>query len=227
MLFRSKIKNGDDYVVVDNWYTGTSETIKLTERSAKHDAEKHFKRYQKKKRSLAYLDKQIDDAKQLIEYLESVDSALSLSTSKNDLAEIMLELVEYGLIKEQNSKKKLAISEPRKFVIDGFSVLVGKSNLQNDKITKEARGEDIWLHTQGIHGSHVVIKAQGKNVPYKTIEKVCGITAFFSKARQSENVAVDFTKAKNVHKKRGSAPGKVDYFGAKTVFVNPTAPSEN
>ena len=103
-------------------------------------------------------------------------------------------------------------------------MLVGKSNVQNDRITRESRGDDIWLHTQGFHGSHVVIRTRGKEPPQSVLVKAAEIAAFFSKARRSENVPVDYTRVKDVHKKRGAAPGKVDYFGAKTLYVDPAAP---
>lgn len=220
-----RIKPGDTAVVADNWYSGEQMVIKLTENSPQEDAQKHFKRYQKKKRTIAVVTEQIEECKAAIDYLESVETSLSLTVTAADVAEIRAELEESGIIGRQNSRKKAAVSEPRKYVIDGFEVLVGKSNIQNDKITKEARGEDLWLHTQGFHGSHVVVKAR-EEVPYAVIVKAAEIAAFFSKARQSENVPVDYTKAKNVHKKKGAAPGKVDYFGAKTIFVKPTPPTE-
>lgn len=221
-----KIKHGDKSVVVDNWYEGGQTEIKLTENTPQEDAQKHFKRYQKKKRTLTNLEGQIADAKAAIDYLESVEAALSVCNGTDEIEDIADELEEAGYIGRQNKKKKTSVSEPRKYTVDGFDVLVGKSNLQNDKITKEARGEDIWLHTQGFHGSHVIVKARGKEVPSSVIAKSAEIAAFFSKARQSENVPVDYTKAKNVYKKKGAAPGKVDYFSAKTLFVTPAPPSE-
>lgn len=222
-----KIKPGDKSVVVDNWYTGEQITIKLTENSPQEDAQKHFKRYRKKKRTVSVVAEQIEECKAVVDYLESVEVSLSLAVTAADIADIRDELEESGIISRQNAKKKITVSEPRKYAVDGFDVLVGKSNIQNDKITKDARGEDVWLHTQGFHGSHVVIKARGKEVPYSVVVKAAGLAAFFSKARQSDNVPVDYTKAKNVYKKKGAAPGKVDYFGAKTAYVKPTPPAEN
>lgn len=219
-----KIRPGDISVIVDDWYAGGQTEIKLTENYPQEDAQKHFKRYQKKKRTVASLEGQIADARAAVDYLESVEASLSLCTGADEIAEIADELEEAGYIGRQNRKKQVSVSEPRKYNVDGFDVLVGKSNLQNDKITKEARGEDIWLHTQGFHGSHVIIKARGKEVPASVIMKTAEIAAFFSKARQSENVPVDYTKAKNVFKKKGAAPGKVDYFGAKTLYVTPAPP---
>ena len=219
-----KISPGDSSVTVDNWYDGERLEIKLTENSPQEDAQKHFKRYQKKKRTVINLETQITDCRNAIDYLESVDTALSLSTEISDVEDIAEELESAGYLLRQNGKKKSSVSEPRKFSIGGFDILVGKSNTQNDRITKEARGEDVWMHTQGFHGSHLVIRARGKKVPQGVLEKAAAIAAFYSKARQSENVPVDYTQAKNVHKKKGAAPGKVDYFGAKTLYVNPALP---
>ena len=221
-----RIKPGERTLTADNWYEGGVTVITLTENTPQEDAQKHFKRYQKKKRTIASLETQIADTKSATDYLESVEAALMNAATADDVAEIAEELEDAGYITRQNAKKRVAVSEPRKYVIDGFDVLVGKSNVQNDRITKEARGEDIWLHTQGFHGSHVVIKARGKEVPRSVIDKAAACAAFFSKARQSENVPVDYTQAKNVHKKKGAAPGKVDYFGAKTVYVTPAPPAE-
>ncbi len=222
-----KISRGDTSLVADDWYTGERVVIKLTEPTPQEDAQKHFKRYRKKKRTVEVVSSQIEECKAAIDYLESVETSLSLAVTAEDIEDIRAELEDGGVVLRQNAKKKTAVSEPRKYNIDGFDVLVGKSNVQNDRITKEARGEDIWLHTQGFHGSHVVIKARGKTVPHSVIVKAAEIAAFFSKARLSENVPVDYTEAKNVHKQRGAAPGKVDYFGAKTVYVHPSAPSES
>ncbi|MBR6788903.1 MAG: NFACT family protein [Clostridia bacterium] len=220
-----KINRGDTYLIADNWYDGTEIKILLTESTPQEDASKHFKRYQKKKRTISSLETQIEQTNVAIDYLESIETALSLCQNEDDVREIENELEETGYLVKQKSKRKVVVSEPRKFDVDGFEVLIGKSNVQNDRITKEARGDDLWLHTQGFHGSHVIVKTRGKEVPYSTIIKVAGLTAFFSKARLSESVPVDYTKAKNVHKKRGAVPGKVDYFGAKTVYVKPTPPT--
>lgn len=222
-----KIAPGDNSVTADNWYDGEQIEIKLTENTPQEDAQKHFKRYQKKKRTVANLATQIDDCKNAIDYLESVEASLSLAADISDVEEIAEELESAGYIVKQNAKKKVTVSEPRKFDINGFRILVGKSNIQNDKITKEARGEDIWMHTQGFHGSHLIIRAGGKDIPRAVLEKAAAIAAFYSKARLSENVPVDYTHVKNVHKKKGAAPGKVDYFGAKTIYVTPAPPEEN
>lgn len=221
-----KIKKGDKELVADNWYEGGQTVIRLTENSPQEDAQKHFKRYQKKKRTVASLTEQKAETERAIDYLESVETALACASSLSDVEAIAEELEEQGYIRQNSSRGKKTMSEPRKYDIDGFPVIIGKSNIQNDRITKEARGDDIWLHTQGFHGSHVIIKTQGKDVPQNVLLRAAALAAFFSKARQSENVPVDYTRVKDVHKKRGAAPGKVDYFGAKTLYVTPEAPDK-
>ena len=169
------------------------------------------------------LQSQITDARKNLEYLESIDASIDSAVYPEDLSDIYEELVSYGLATSQNErKKKKEESLPRVFQIKGFTILIGKNNLQNDKITKQARGEDLWLHVQGIHGSHVVIKCGNTSVPQEILETAAKAAAFFSKARLSENVPVDYTKIKYVHKPKGAAPGKVEYFSAKTIYVDPS-----
>lgn len=219
-----RIKKGEDILVADDWYTGEQVTIKLTENTPQEDAEKHFKRYHKKKRTVASLSGQKEETERVIDYLESVETALACAGTLSDVEAITEELEAEGYIRSMTSGRKKTVSEPRAYDIEGYTVLVGKSNLQNDKITKEARGDDIWLHVQGFHGSHVIIKTRGKEPPRSVLTRAASIAAFFSKARLSENVPVDYTHVKDVHKKRGAAPGKVDYFGARTLYVTPEAP---
>ena len=218
------IRSGDKEFTADNWYDGTRVTVALTENTPQEDAQKHFARYRKKKRTVASLTEQIAETERAEDYLESVEAALGNASDLGDVYEITDELEQQGYIRRAAKRTGKAVSAPHRYDIDGFTVLVGKSNVQNDRITKEARGDDIWLHTQGFHGSHVVIVTRGKTVPQTVLVKAASIAAFYSKARQSENVPVDYTFIRDVHKKRGAAPGKVDYFGAKTLFVDPLPP---
>lgn len=221
-----KIKNGDRTVTVDDWYSGQPRTIALDGGSPAKYAEKLFARYQKKKRTLSIVKKQIADTETQIDYLESILQSLESCDDENDLALIESELDAAGLLRTQKKGKKADTSKPRKFIVGGYELLVGKSNIQNDMITKAAKGEDIWLHTQGIHGSHAVLSVKNKQPDIEIIRQAASIAAFFSKAKLSENVPVDYTKIKNVRKPKGSPPGKVEYVNQKTVYVNP-APPEN
>lgn len=218
------VKPGDKELVADNWYDGKRVTIKLTENTPQEDAQKHFARYRKKKRTVDNLALQKAETERAIDYLESVEVSLQSASDVADAEDIEEELEQQGYIRHNGKRGKKAVSEPHKYEAEGFTVLIGKSNVQNDRLTKEARGDDMWLHTQGFHGSHVIIVTRGKTVPRSVLEKAASAAAFFSKARLSENVPVDYTFVRDVHKKRGAAPGKVDYFGAKTLYVDPISP---
>lgn len=219
-----KIKKGDKAVTVLDWYTNEERTIPLDDGNPSQCAEKHFNKYQKKKRTIERMHLQISETETQIDYLESIMQALETSDDAGDLAEIESELESAGLLKSQNKRRQADTSKPRKFDIGGYELLVGKSNLQNDQITKAAKGEDIWLHTQGIHGSHAVLCTRGKAPDMEIIRQAAQAAAFFSKARMSQNVPVDYTKVKNVRKPKGSPPGKVEYVNQKTIYVDPVPP---
>lgn len=107
---------------------------------------------------------------------------------------------------------------------DGIDIYVGKNNLQNDYLTlKFGDKRDIWLHTKEIPGSHVIIKNFGK-VPDKTLEEAANLAAYYSKAKNSSKVAVDYTEIKNVHKPNGAKPGMVIYYTNQTIYTEPTKP---
>ena len=105
---------------------------------------------------------------------------------------------------------------------EGFEILVGRNNKQNDKLTlKDADKSDIWLHTKNIHGSHVIIKCQGKEPGETTITQAAQLAAYHSKARTSSQVPVDYTHVKYVKKPAGAKPGMVIFTNNKTLFVTP------
>ena len=118
------------------------------------------------------------------------------------------------------NNKKTNKSSPKKYIINGFTVYVGKNNKQNDLLTKSANKEDMWFHTQKIHGSHVILKTEGKKVDFDTILKCAKLAAQNSKAKNSSNVPVDYTFVKYVRKPSGSKPGLAIYTNYKTIFVN-------
>ena len=133
--------------------------------------------------------------------------------------------------KSQKKKQKEISAKPHHYVSsDGFDIYVGRNNIQNDKLTlKFANSHDIWFHTKKIHGSHTVIKLGiDKDVPTSTIKEAAMIAAFYSKARESANVPVDYTEIKNVKKPNGAKPGMVIYDNYNTIYVTPCIPvSEN
>ena len=220
-----KFTGGSKSAEVYDWFSSQNRIITFIEATPAAAAQKHFAKYQKKKKTSARADNQITETSALIDYYESIAAAIENADASDDLAEIEAELQDIGILKNNPRKSKADTSKPRHFDVFGYDLIIGKNNIQNDRITKEAKGEDYWLHTQGIHGSHAVLQVRGREPTIEVIKKAAALTAFFSKAKMSQNVPVDYTKAKNVRKPKGSPPGKVDYVNQKTVFVNPLPPS--
>ena len=152
--------------------------------------------------------------------------SLALAENERDLNEIRAELAEQGYVRRKAGKKNQkqpALSAPLKFkTSDGFTVLVGRNNRQNDKLTmKDADHRDLWFHTQKIHGSHVILCTGGMEVDDDTIVEAAKIAAWYSQARTSGNIPVDYTQVKHVKKPAGARPGMVIYHTCQTVNVTP------
>ncbi len=150
---------------------------------------------------------------------------LSRADSEQALEEIRQELQAGGYLRKDNGKKRIKQSklQPIRFEsTDGIGIYVGRNNRQNDELTfKLARKDDIWLHAQKVHGSHVIIAANGREVPDDTITQAAQLAAYHSEAAQGQNVAVDVTPVKQVKKPNGAKPGMVVYYTYRTVYVNP------
>jgi len=213
---------------LENYYdpTGATVTIPLDSRlTPAENAQAYFKKHLKAKKARDALSALIDQAGAELFYLEEVKTSLDLAASRSELAEIKQELVEQGYISTTGAKNKTAepVSQPLRFKSsDGFTILIGKNNRQNDRLTKKtARDEDIWLHAKNIPGAHVIIRTGGLAVPASTIREAASLAAYFSRARQSQNVPVDYTLKKFVRKPTGARPGMVVYENQKTILVTP------
>jgi predicted ribosome quality control (RQC) complex YloA/Tae2 family protein len=188
------------------------------------NAQRYFKKYQKFKNSPIAIQVQLQQAKEEIRYLESLLFQLE-GASLEDIKEIRSELVTGGYLKEkaiQNPKiRKDHKTQIHKFTSsEGVSILVGKNNMQNDYITNHiAHASDTWLHTKDIPGSHVVIRAA--SFSEQTLKEAAMLAAYYSKAKQSSNVPVDYTLIRHVSKPKGAKPGYVIYDKQRTVFVTP------
>ncbi|WMI80435.1 Rqc2 family fibronectin-binding protein [Anaerotignum sp. MB30-C6] len=191
------------------------------------NAQKYFSRYNKAKRTLTALEIQEKQNDEELLYLESVLNALESASDDADLSEIRTELAESGFIRRQAPKKgasKPKKAKPLHFVsADGFDIFVGKSNLQNDELTlRFADSTDIWMHTKDIPGSHVIIKTNGTGTASDgALEEAAHLAAYFSKAKNSSMVPVDYTLRKNVKKPNGAKPGMVIYLTNRTIYVTP------
>ena len=164
-----------------------------------------------------------------MQYIESIIYELEYAKNIQEVNEIYNEISENPIFKDYiqsnnktNTKKDANISTPREYHIDGFTVLVGKNNKQNDYLTtKLASPNDIWFHTKDIHGSHVILKNPSENISNDTLIKCAKLAAYYSKGRLSSNVPVDYCFVKYVKKPNGSKPGMVIYTNNKTLIVTP------
>ena len=223
-----RIKDGDRELTAENYYDNMNE-IKiplLPELSASQNAQRYFKRYNKAKTAETEAAKQLKNAREELDYIESTLAAVENAETETDLREIRAELIKEGYLKrrQDNKRRKNKPSEPLHFVSsDGFDIYVGKNNTQNDYVTtKLANSSDLWFHTKNIHGSHTIIKLGiNKDVPRTTVIEAAQLAAYYSKARESSQVPVDYTKIKNVKKPNGAKPGMVIYEGYNTIYVTP------
>ncbi len=224
-----KISQGDEFCYVTDYYSETLDEIKIPlkpELTPSKNAQRYYKLYNKAKTAEVEAAIQLENAKNDLEYLESTLTLAENSQTEGDINAIRAELTDLGYIKARKTKKKQpdSVSKPHHFISsDGFDIFVGKNNTQNDKLTlKFANSSDMWFHTKNIHGSHVIIKlGLDKNIPDRTILEAAGLAAYFSKARESSNVPVDYTVIKNVKKPNGAKPGMVIYDSYNTIYVNP------
>ena len=189
------------------------------------NAAKYYKRYAKAKTAEKYLREQMDLAKRDLEYLESVLAEIAQAETEADYLDIRAELREAGFLKKQGKgkKEKSRPAAPWEFrTSSGLRVLVGRNNRQNDKLTlKDADRRDLWFHTQKIHGSHVILRCAGQSPAEEDVAQAALLAAWFSQARESGNVPVDFTEVRNVKKPSGGRPGMVVYNTCRTLRVTP------
>lgn len=221
--------HADASLTVDNIYSETGEkiTLKLNQRlTLSQNMQAFYRKYDKLKRAQKLLDKQINLCRENIRYLASVENSLLASSALPEIAEIKDELIKSGFIKERVKKKwQGKMSAPFHFVAeDGKSIFVGKNNYQNDRLTFHmAAPDDLWLHTKDIPGSHVILRLDGEEPSEKSFYHAALLAAYFSKARNSSNVPVDYTYRRYVKKPTGSRPGFVTFTRQKTLYVTPTA----
>ena len=222
-----QIKRGMTKIALPNFYDNNKEiTISLSNQlSPSQNAQKYFKKYQKLKNAVTFINEQIELTKKEVAYLEEIQTQIELATPA-DLDDIKTELQQEGYIKKKQQKSKhssrVKINKPESFIAsDGTEILVGKNNLQNEKLTLHtAKKTDIWLHAKNIPGSHVIIKSN--NPSDETLFEAAMLAAYFSKFRSSANVPIDYVQVKNIRKPNGSKPGFVIYEGQKTLTVTPT-----
>ena len=222
-----RLEKGVPYYDLENYYDNNKivripADIMLT---PSQNSQKYYKEYRKKQVAESKLNEFINEANDEADYFESVIDSLSRAETDGEITAIKAELASQGYIKKGNDKKKEQKSlKPMHFKTrDGFDVYVGRNNIMNDKLTmKTAKNYDTWFHVQSAAGSHVICETSGNRISDVAIHDCAVIAAYFSKARESSNVAVDYTLVKNVRKPNGAKPGFVVYDPYKTEFATPT-----
>jgi predicted ribosome quality control (RQC) complex YloA/Tae2 family protein len=221
------IPHGADHAELINYYDENCATLRVPldpALSAARNAQKYYKEYRKAKTAEEMLTKQIAIGEEELRYLDTVFDALSRAATYRELEEMREELAQTGYLRRQNSRRKLPPpTKPLEFISDdGFTILVGRNNVQNDRVTTRiAKGSDWWFHTKNIPGSHTVILTDGILPPETTLMQAAILAATHSKAVDSAQVPVDYTQIKHVKKPAGSKPGMVIYETNRTVYVTP------
>ncbi len=222
-----RLEKGAAFYDLENYYD-ENKLLRIKADPAKSpaaNAQKYFKDYRKAKTAETMLTELIEQGKNELQYLETVADALDRAATQAEIEEIRSELVLSGFIKNKRkgNQKQAKLLPPMEYrTSDGYRVLVGRNNMQNDKLSlKSAQKSDMWLHTQKIPGSHVIIVSDGKEISDEAIVEAAEIAAYHSKAREAKLVPVDYTYVKHLKKPQGAPPGKVIYHVYYSVNVTP------
>ena len=222
-----RMKKGDKELEAENFYLEDCPTVRIKLdmlKTPQQNAAKYYKDYNKAKTAQEHLTALIEQNETELDYMESVLDIIARAESERDLADIRRELMETGYVRKQKASGKdhSKPQGPLRFVSStGYEILVGRSNSQNDELTlKTARRTDIWLHTQKIHGSHVIIRAEDTTPDDETLYEAACLAAYHSQSRDGGKVPVDYCMVKYVKKPKGSLPGMVIYTDYKTMAAD-------
>lgn len=219
------IQKGMNEVEIVDYYDENQSTITISldvRKSPSENAQSYFQKYQKSKNAIIHIHEQLEKNDEEIKYFELLLQQIEYASQK-DVEEIREELAEQGYIKARKLKKQKKSTKPvieQYLSTDGTEILIGKNNTQNDYLTnKLAHRDEIWLHTKDIPGSHVIIRS--KEPSEQTLLEAANLSAYFSKARTSSAVPVDYTAVRYVKKPSGAKPGFVIYTNQQTLFITP------
>ena len=223
-----RIKRGDRSATVQDYYDENMQdvTIPLDERlTPQQNAQQYFKKYAKQKRTLEVVGEQIKQTEDELEYLLSIEPSIETCSTDDEIAEVEAELISAGAMKPsgRRNKTRTKAAQPYFYDVNGFTVAVGKNNLQNDKLTfKLANGGDLWLHAKDVHGSHVIVFAEGRSIPDDVILTACEIACFHSQAQTGTKTVCDYTFRRNLKRHPSGKPGMVLYtvYNSATVVAD-------
>lgn len=222
-------KKGDSFVTVGNYYEEGCPEVKIrldVRLTPSQNAQRYYSDYRKADTAEKKLTGLIEQGEQELAYIDSVFDNLTRAQSETDIDELRIELHEQGYLKSarlSKGAKNVKTQPPMKFISsDGYEIRVGRNNKQNDRLTcKDSEKLDIWLHVKEITGSHVIISSHGGEVPDNTIMQAAQIAAYYSSAKNSAQVPVDYTLVKFVKKPNGAKPGMVIFTNNRTLYVKP------
>lgn len=223
-----RMERGQSRLTAQNYYDENCADVDIpldVRLSPQENAARYFKQYAKAKTAEKYLTAQLQRGREELQYLESVLQELAQAESEQDFNDIRTELTDGGYLRGRGKKQPgfQRASKPREFRSSaGLRILVGRNNRQNDRLTtKDADKRDIWLHTQKIHGSHVILCTGGAEPDEQSLMEAASLAAYFSQAQGSTKVPVDYTPVKFVKKPAGAKPGMVVYTTYQTVLADP------
>lgn len=223
-----RMERGQSRLTAQNYYDENCADVDIpldVRLSPQENAARYFKQYAKAKTAEKYLTAQLQRGREELQYLESVLQELAQAESEQDFNDIRTELTDGGYLRGRGKKQPgfQRASKPREFRSSaGLRILVGRNNRQNDRLTtKDADKRDIWLHTQKIHGSHVILCTGGAEPDEQSLMEAASLAAYFSQAQGSTKVPVDYTPVKFVKKPAGAKPGMVIYTTYQTMLADP------
>lgn len=251
LAHQNEVQQGQNSAAVENIFESTGEglapivTIPLDPRfDAVGNANRLFNKYHKLRRALTLVPDQIEQNAVELATLEQLLTDLQLAESAAEVALVKAEVQAAGYIRGKVLQDKKALKAAKKGKggkagkgkavppgggvplhvqsRDGFTILIGKNSRQNEDVTfHQATGNDIWLHARGVPGSHVIVKAAGRDIPRSTIEQAASLAAYYSQARGSTSVPVDYTLQRHVRHMKGGGPGMVIYERERTLYAEP------
>ena len=221
-----RMERGQSRLTAQNYYDENCADVDIpldVRLSPQENAARYFKQYAKAKTAEKYLTAQLQRGREELQYLESVLQELAQAESEQDFNDIRTELTDGGYRRGKKQPGFQRASKPREFRSSaGLRILVGRNNRQNDRLTtKDADKRDIWLHTQKIHGSHVILCTGGTEPDEQSLMEAASLAAYFSQAQGSTKVPVDYTPVKFVKKPAGAKPGMVAYTTYQTMLADP------
>jgi predicted ribosome quality control (RQC) complex YloA/Tae2 family protein len=220
------VSEGAKEIEVENYYD-ENRLIKIPldpDLTALENSKKYFEKYGKLKRTAEAITEQLEQTKSEIDHLESIQNALNIAVSSDDLVQIKAELMEYGFIKKHRGNEKIKVkSKPFHYRSScGYDIYVGKNNYQNEELSfKVATGNDWWFHAKGMPGSHVIVKANNEELPDIVFEEAGRLAGYYSKGRDNEKLEIDYLQKKNLKKPNKGAPGFVVYYTNYSLVIEP------